>query len=65
MDLARRIGIGIVMIVPTFVGAGAIWDMIHSSIAVIIWIIIMAGVSGAVISGKYLKSWEEREFKFG
>lgn len=65
MDLARRIGIGIVMIVPTFVGAGAVWAMIHSWFAVGVWIIIMAGVSGAVISGKCLKSWEDREFKFG
>lgn len=65
MDLFRRIGIGIVMIVPTFVGGGAVWDLFHNWFAVFVWIAIMAVVAGAVISGKYLPSWESREFHFG
>ena len=52
MDIARKIGIGIVMIIPAFVGGGAVWDIFSSWIAVFIWIILMAIISGTVISGK-------------
>ncbi|MBW1721235.1 MAG: hypothetical protein JRH13_01765 [Deltaproteobacteria bacterium] len=65
MDLPRRIGIGIVMLVPTFVGGGALWHLFHSWPPVFVWIAIMAVVAGALISGKYLKSWESRDFHFG
>ena len=52
-DIARKIGIGIVMIVPTFVGGGALWDIFNSSWpAVVVWVVIMAVLSGAIISGK-------------
>ena len=44
MDIARKIGIGIVMIVPTFVGSGALWDVFHSWFAVIVWVILMAAL---------------------
>jgi len=52
MDIARKIGIGIVMIIPTFVVAGAIWDMIHSWFAIVVWVVIMGLVTGSVIMGK-------------
>jgi hypothetical protein len=42
MDISRKIGIGIVMIIPTFVGCGAVWGIFHSYIACVIWIAIMA-----------------------
>lgn len=42
MDISRKIGIGIVMIVPSFVGCGAVWGIFHSYIACVIWIAIMA-----------------------
>jgi hypothetical protein len=55
MDLPRKIGIAIVMIVPAFVGAGALWAVFHNWIAVIIWLLLMAGLSGAIINGKFSK----------
>ena len=59
MDFFRKIGIGIVMIVPTFVGCGALWDIFcgwGAVAAVIIWIIIMGALYGSIISGKLLKT---------
>ena len=56
MDIYRKIGIGIVMIVPTFVGNGAIWNIFHSWIPVIIWFIIMAAVYGGILTGKLSKA---------
>ncbi|MDZ7698437.1 MAG: hypothetical protein U5R49_16435 [Deltaproteobacteria bacterium] len=35
MDLFRKIGIGIVLIIPAFVLGGLIWDMFGSWLAVI------------------------------
>jgi hypothetical protein len=36
MDTVRKLAILIAMIIPTFVGAGAVWDIFGSWIAVII-----------------------------
>lgn len=52
MDIARRIGIGIIMIIPTFVGGGAVWDIFHSWFVVFVWVVIMAVLSGYIITGK-------------
>lgn len=49
MDVPRMIGIGIVMMVPTFVVGGALWDIFHSWLAVLVWVIIMGGLAGKVI----------------
>jgi hypothetical protein len=54
MDLSRKIGIGVVMVVPTFVGSGAVWGIFSSYIAVFIWVVIMAFVYGGILSGKLL-----------
>jgi hypothetical protein len=51
-ETARKIGIAIVMIVPTFVVAGALWDTFHSWFAVLIWLIIMVGFAAGLVSGK-------------
>lgn len=56
MDIFRRIGIAIVMIVPTVVIAGALWAIFHSWIPIIIWAVIMAGFAAGVISGKFPRS---------
>lgn len=64
MDLSRRIGIGIVMLVPTYVGAGALWAMFHNWFVIFGWVVVMFAVGGAVISGRFLKSWESEEFRF-
>ncbi len=53
MEVPRKIGIGILMIVPAFVGAGALWDIFHGSwLPIIGWIILMALCTGAIISEK-------------
>jgi membrane protein required for beta-lactamase induction len=56
MDIARKIGIAIVMIVPTFVIAGALWDIFHSWLAVLIWVLLVAGFVGGLLSGKFSRS---------
>lgn len=55
MDLPRKIGIAIVMIVPAFVGAGAIWAVFPNWIAVMIWLLLMIGLTGAMVTGKFSK----------
>ena len=65
MELSRRIGIGIVMLVPTFVGGGALWALFHSWLPIPVWVVIMVGVAGGVMSGRFMKSWESRQFRFG
>jgi hypothetical protein len=52
METPRKIGIFIVTIVPTFVGAGALWDLFESWFAVLVWAVLMAVLAGSVISGK-------------
>jgi hypothetical protein len=52
MDLPRKIGIGIVMIVPTFVGAGALYAIFYSLIPPVIWVIVMAFAYRAILAGK-------------
>ncbi|MBW1997363.1 MAG: hypothetical protein JRJ29_05275 [Deltaproteobacteria bacterium] len=53
MDVPRKIGIGILMLIPAFVGGGALWDIFGGSwIPVVIWVLIMAGVAGGIISEK-------------
>lgn len=49
MDISRGLGIGIVMIIPSFVGGGAVWELIHSWGAVIAWILLMAAVYGMIL----------------
>lgn len=45
MDVPRFFGKAIVMIVPTFVGAGAVWSIFHSWTAVSVWVAIVILVS--------------------
>lgn len=52
MDLFRKIGVGIVMIVPAFVFGGLIYDLLHSWWAVLVLQVIMIGLYGTIISGK-------------
>ena len=52
MDLSRKLGIGIVMIIPAFVGGGAVWSIFNSWLAVIVWIVITGLSYGAILSGK-------------
>ncbi|PKN29420.1 MAG: hypothetical protein CVU64_08350 [Deltaproteobacteria bacterium HGW-Deltaproteobacteria-21] len=56
MDIFRRIGIAIVMIVPTFVIAGALWSIFHSWIPILLWVIVVAAFMAGLISGKFPRS---------
>jgi hypothetical protein len=58
MDIVRKLAILIVLIVPTFVGAGAVWDILGSWIAVAIWVVIMGVVAGNIITGRLLTGRE-------
>ena len=53
MDLFRKIGIGIVSMVPAFVLGGLIWDWFGSWLAVLGMVIIVAIFSGSAIAGKF------------
>jgi hypothetical protein len=60
MDITRKLAILIVMIVPTFVGAGAVWALIESWIAVLIWVVVMGVVAGNIVTGKLLPGGEHQ-----
>lgn len=52
MDLPRKLGVGIVMIVPAFVLGGALWSLTKSWVAVWILAALFAIGYGYGISGK-------------
>jgi FtsH-binding integral membrane protein len=52
---ARNMGIGIVMIIPAFIGSGALWEIFESWPAVIVWIIITACAYGAILFAGHKK----------
>lgn len=56
MEIPRKIGIGMVMIIPTFVIAGALWDIFNNYIPIGIWLIIMAFLYRQMITGKLLSA---------
>ncbi len=51
-DVSRDIGIGIVMIIPSFVGGGALWHLFQSWMAVVLWLIIMVCVYCGILIKK-------------
>ncbi len=53
MDLFRKIGIGIVMIVPGFVLGGLLWSFTHSWLAILVLEIAMVVVLWAIITGRF------------
>jgi hypothetical protein len=55
MEISRDIGIGIVMIIPSFVGSGALWQIFHSWPVVFLWLIIMVCLYGGILFKKYQK----------
>ena len=54
MDISRMLGKIIVMIIPAFVGAGAVWHVSHSWMAIEIWTIVMVIVTCAAVIRKDL-----------
>lgn len=59
MDLFRKIGIGIVMIVPGFVLGGLLWSFTHSWLAILGLEIAMAIVLWAIVTGRLGKGGSE------
>ncbi len=55
MDIPRMFGKVIVMIIPGFVGAGAVWDVSHSWAGVGIWTIAVVIFTCAVVLKKEFK----------
>jgi hypothetical protein len=49
MEISRMLGIGVVMIIPGFVGGGLIWNILGSWFAVFIWVVFMAVVYGGIV----------------
>ncbi len=52
MELVRKIGIGIVMIVPGFVLGGVLWALIESWLAVLAFEVIMVILYFRIITRK-------------
>lgn len=52
MDISRKIGIGITMIVPGFVLGGLLWSWFHSAIIVVLLELAVVGVYVSIITGK-------------
>ena len=52
MDIPRMFGKAIVMIIPGFVGAGAVWDVSHSWAGVGVWTIATVIFTCAVVLRK-------------
>ena len=52
MDLARKLGIGIVMIVPAFVFGGVLWALVKSWLAVLGLEIFMVLIYAWIVSGR-------------
>ncbi len=55
MDVPRMFGKTIVMIIPGFVGAGAIWDIFHNWTAIGIWTVAIVLFTCVVVLRKDLK----------
>jgi len=58
MDFPRLFGKAIVMIIPTFVGGGAVWHIFHSWVAVGIWIVIVGIVSLGTVFRKDIEDFK-------
>ena len=59
MELPRKIGIGVVMIIPAFVFGGAVWALIESWIGVLVIEILMVLVYSSIISGWPVQSFQK------
>ena len=52
MDIFRKLGIAIVMIIPTFVFSGLVWSWFHRWIVVYLMMLVMAVLYGAIVFWK-------------
>ncbi|MFH1243605.1 MAG: hypothetical protein V1689_14780 [Pseudomonadota bacterium] len=49
MDLARKIGIAVVLIIPAFLLGGAVWALLGSFSAVLGWLAVLCVLVGMAI----------------
>ena len=56
MDVSRMLGIGIVMIIPAFVGSGVLWNIFSSWLAVFAWVIFTVIIYGGILLKLFLRS---------
>ncbi len=52
---ARDLGIGIVMIIPAFIGGGALWEICESWLAVMLWLLLTACAYGGILFARHKK----------
>ena len=50
MDMSRKLGIGVVMMVPGFVGSGLAWHLTSSWMLVFVWIAVVIGLYGFIFN---------------
>ncbi len=60
MDISRKIGVGVTMIVPGFVMGGLVWDLMGSFTPIFGWLavlvveIVMVIIYALIITGKFI-----------
>jgi hypothetical protein len=65
MDLSRKIGVGVTMIVPGFVMGGLAWDLMGSFTPILGWLavlgveIVMLIIYALVITGKFIPGGQQ------
>jgi len=65
MDIPRKFGIGITMIIPAFVLGGLVWELLGSLPAVLGWLavlvieIVMVIILVRIITGKFLTAGQK------
>ena len=61
METARKLAIGVIMIIPAFVFGGMVWALLESWFAIVILEILMALLYTSIVLGwpitRYQKSW--------
>ncbi len=65
MDISRKIGIAVVLIIPGFVLGGVVWALLGSLSAVLGWLavlcveIVMAIIYSFIITGRFLAAGQK------
>jgi len=65
MDIPRKFGIGVTMIIPGFVLGGLVWELLGSLSAVLGWLavlgveIVMVIILVRIITGKFLAAGQK------
>jgi len=65
MDISRKIGVGVTMIVPGFVLGGLAWDLMGSFTSILGWLtvlgveIVMVIIYALIITGKFITGGQQ------